>query len=202
MVFLFSLVAVTTSTVVHKHDFLAIGSDQVLKENGVFDVEATGCKALPVGTRVVRGEDWSSDDHEDQDGGEGRAGTIVKAQDASWLEGWVRVIWDQGGEGDYLMWGGTCELKIAPDRLQKEAEKDRPQKEAEVPAEKEGWCFRDTGCGDQKYCNCTHFTRKRSCKCVSKKKEGETCRFTKYCEEGLECKQKKILSLRRCRKQK
>jgi len=34
MVFLFSLVAVTTSTVVHKHDFLAIGSDQVLKQNG------------------------------------------------------------------------------------------------------------------------------------------------------------------------
>jgi len=53
---------------------------------------------LPVGSRVRRGPDWK---WEDQDGGPGKLGTVVRAPTA---KDWVKVEWDAGGSNTYR-WG-------------------------------------------------------------------------------------------------
>ena len=62
---------------------------------------------LPVGTRVKRGPDWK---WEDQDGGVGGLGTVVKAPTA---QDWARVEWDAGDANTYR-WGhsGAFDLVV------------------------------------------------------------------------------------------
>ncbi|ESO88755.1 hypothetical protein LOTGIDRAFT_125402 [Lottia gigantea] len=48
-----------------------------------------------VGTRVIRGPDWSGGN---EDGGEGSLGTVINAYDSV---GKVKVMWDFGGHGIY-----------------------------------------------------------------------------------------------------
>ena len=61
---------------------------------------------LRVGDRVRRGADWK---WEEQDGGDGRLGTVVRAPTAT---GWARVDWDAGGGNDYR-WGHSGAYDLA-----------------------------------------------------------------------------------------
>ena len=66
---------------------------------------------LTKGTRVTRGRDWKWDD---QDGGKGKAGTIIEIK----ADGWVRVEWDCGRANSYR-WGAedACDLKLGADAI-------------------------------------------------------------------------------------
>ena len=64
--------------------------------DGCYDIEVVNLGGPKKGTRVRRGKDWRWGD---QDGGDGKEGTVVRERDS---DGWIGVKWDDGqalGEG-------------------------------------------------------------------------------------------------------